>query len=113
MSDEQQKLLTKMLERFREKHGRWPEKIVVAPVALVGLAVKKSIAPVWNGIPVECRLFTPGEAAGKWTEEEDIAYLGIFARENRGRLVLAACDLKRAVKRDFSRQPTLAQAVVG
>jgi len=89
---EKQKVLSLMVEKFREKHGRLPEKIVVAPVALVSLGLKKSVAPVWNDVPVECRLFKKDEVAARH-EKAKVKSLGIFVKESRGQLRLAACDL--------------------
>lgn len=89
---EKQKVLTGMVQKFSERHGRPPEKIVVAPVALVALGLRKSIAPVWNDVPVECRLFRDGEVASRH-DRSKVRSLGVFAKENRGRLQLAACDL--------------------
>lgn len=49
-------LLSKLINQFKQAHGgALPERIVVEPVALVALGAKKSIAPVWQGIKVECR----------------------------------------------------------
>lgn len=84
-----------MLENFQAKHGRKPEKIVVAPLALVSLSIKKTVAVSWDGIPVECRLFREDEVASK-AEKAKVACLGVFMKENRGRMVLVACDLKAA-----------------
>lgn len=81
-----------MVEKFRQKHGHPPEKIVVAPVALVSLGLKKSVAPVWNDVPVECRLFKEEEVAARH-EKAKVKNLGVFVKEKRGRLQLAACDL--------------------
>lgn len=82
-----------MLEHYQAKHGRKPDKIVIAPLALVGLAIKKSVATTWDGIPVECRLFKADEVASK-NQKAKVVSLGVFMKENRGRMVLAACDLK-------------------
>ncbi len=82
-----------MVEKFREKHGRPPAKIVVAPVALVALGLKKSVSPFWNGIPVECRLFSEKEVASRHVKQ--VQSLGVFVKESRGRMRLVACDLKR------------------
>lgn len=82
-----------MVKKFEAKHGKMPAKIVVAPVALVALGLKKSVSPLWEGVPVECRLFTESEAASKH-ERAKVKSLGVFVREKRGRMVLAACDLK-------------------
>ena len=90
---EKQKVLSQMVEKFREKHGRLPAKIVVAPVALVALGLKKSVAPLWNGIPVECRLFDEKEVASRHVKQIDC--FGVFVKENRGRMRLVACDLKQ------------------
>lgn len=48
-----------MVEQFRAKHNRMPARIVVDPLALVSLGLRRSIAPFWNGIPVECREINP------------------------------------------------------
>jgi len=92
--NDHEKVLTQMVEKFREKHGKLPARIVVAPVALVALGLKKSVAPVWEGIPVECRLFRKKEvvaAAGG----VPVVSLGVFVKkEKRGRMLLAACDLR-------------------
>lgn len=42
-----------------------PEEIIVHPVALAALALKQSVAPKWNGIPVKCREVKPGKGEGK------------------------------------------------
>lgn len=82
-----------MVEKFQEKHDRLPLKIVVAPVALVALGLKKSVLPVWDGIPVECRLFEEKEVASKHTKSK-VQFLGVFVKERRGKMQLVACDLK-------------------
>lgn len=53
------KVLTLLVNQFKERHQRLPEKIIIHPVALAALAVKKSVAPLWNGIPVSCREVQP------------------------------------------------------
>lgn len=93
MSEKKLPVLSLMVETFRQKHGRLPEKIVVAPVALVALGIKRSVAPVWDGVPVECRLFQEGEVASKH-ERAKVKSLGLFVKENRGRMRLVSCDLK-------------------
>ena len=86
------KVLTLMVERFQQKHGRAPDKIVIAPVALVALGLKRSVSPIWNGVPVECRLFAEADVATR--QHSAVAKsIGVFVKENRGRLQLAACDL--------------------
>jgi hypothetical protein len=81
-----------MVDHFRRRHGFAPHKIVVAPVALLALGLKQSAAPVWDGVPLECRLFAEAEVASNFKRPQ-AKYLGIFARESRGQLRLAACDL--------------------
>ena len=85
-------ILTQMIDEFTLKHGRLPEKIVVAPVALLALGLKKSVSMSWSGVPVECRLFAECEVASKHNRHQ-AASLGVFAKENHGRLKLAFCDL--------------------
>lgn len=53
------KLLSQLVEQFRAKHNRMPSRIVVDPLALVSLGLRRSVAPFWNGIPVECREVVP------------------------------------------------------
>lgn len=49
-------LLSKMVNQFKEAHGgALPQRIVVEPVALVALGLKKSVAPLWQGIKVQCQ----------------------------------------------------------
>ena len=81
-----------MLEKFQKRHSRLPDKIVVAPVALVALGLKKSVAPLWEGVPVECRLFEDAEVATA-AKKHLTKHLGVFAKESRGKMVLVACDL--------------------
>lgn len=86
------KILTLMVNKFQQKHNRKPAKIVIAPVALVTLGIRRQISPEWEGIPVECRLFQDNEVVRKHTKEP-VQKLGVFVKENRGQLHLAACDL--------------------
>ena len=53
------KILTLLVEQYRQKHHRLPEKIVVHPVAMVVLSARRSIAPKWNDIPVVCEAVKP------------------------------------------------------
>jgi len=53
------KLLSQLVEQFRAKHNRMPSRIIVDPLALVSLGLRRSVAPFWNGIPVECREVIP------------------------------------------------------
>lgn len=57
-----------MVEQFvSANQGRQPEKIIVEPLALVGLGLKHSIAPIWNGVPVECREIEREEVVARGT----------------------------------------------
>lgn len=91
MSDNK-KVLSLMVDRFRDKHGHPPRKIIVAPLALISLGVKGSVAPTWEGIPVECRLFKDEEVASRHKNAQAVN-LGVFAKETRGERRLASCDL--------------------
>lgn len=56
------KLLTQLVDQYKAAHGgALPEKIVVDPLALVALGVKRSIAPRWNGVLVECQELKAGD----------------------------------------------------
>jgi len=52
------KLLSQMVEQYQRRHNCLPKKIVLTPLAMTGLAVKRTVGPVWNGVPVECREIT-------------------------------------------------------
>lgn len=78
-----------MVEQFKASHqGKLPEKIVVEPLALVSLTLKKSIAPRWAGCPIECRDDVKASEARKPGEGTT---LGVFVDARRGQLV--AVDL--------------------
>lgn len=47
------KLLTQMVEQYRAKHGKAPATIFLHPLALAALALKESVSPRWQGIPVK------------------------------------------------------------
>lgn len=55
-----EKVLTLLVNQFKARHdGKMPKEIVVHPVAVAALALKQSVAPRWNGIPVSCREIKP------------------------------------------------------
>ena len=55
------KILSQMVEQYQQRHQCLPEKILVHPLALVALGIRRSVAPVWNGVRVECREVSPKE----------------------------------------------------
>lgn len=59
------KVLSLLVAQFQNRHQRLPEEILVHPVALTALALKRSVAPKWNGIPVKCREVKPAGTGGK------------------------------------------------
>jgi hypothetical protein len=81
-------LLTRMLEEFETKNGRKPEKIVIAPAALLALGLRRSLRPVWKGVPVEGRLFELSEVVKRGGTK-----LGVYIRGGEDGLCLVACDL--------------------
>lgn len=48
------KILNLLVSQFKDKHGKMPTEIVIHPVAMAALALRQSVAPVWNGIKVTC-----------------------------------------------------------
>jgi len=68
------KILSEMVDQYQQRHHKLPEKIVIHPLALVALGIRRSVAPVWNGIQVECREISPAEGKkggtrlGVWLE---------------------------------------------
>jgi hypothetical protein len=56
MKSKNDKMLTKMLAQFQQAHGgAMPLRIVVEPIALVALGIKKSCSATWSGVPVMSR----------------------------------------------------------
>lgn len=47
------KILTQLVNQFQERHQRLPDEIWIHPVALTVLALRRSVAPKWNGVPVK------------------------------------------------------------
>ncbi len=75
-----------MVEQYQERHKKPPEKIIVHPLALVSLGLRRSVAPVWNGIPVECREIVPEKG------KKDGSCLGVFVLTNRSEVTLVSFD---------------------
>lgn len=48
-----------MVNQYKARHKCLPKQIVIHPVAVAALALKRSLAPTWNGIPVVCREIEP------------------------------------------------------
>jgi hypothetical protein len=57
------KVLTLLVNQFIDRNKKLPEEIVIHPIALAALAIKQSVAPLWNGIPVKCREIKPEATA--------------------------------------------------
>lgn len=88
MKQKSELLLSKLLNQFKKAHGgALPERIVVEPIALVALGIKRSVAPFWKGVPVECREMEQAEVAkpGQGTR------LGVLLDTKTNQIV--ACDL--------------------
>ena len=74
-----------MVDQFQQTHAQAPKEIVVAPVALIALGIKGSLAPFWDNIPVRCQLFDEAEVVqpGEGTR------MGVFVYKGD----LRSCDL--------------------
>lgn len=79
------KILSQMVEQFRQEHNQAPREIVVAPVALLALGIKQSVMPFWDNVPVKCRLFEESEVVEVGTGTR----LGVFVYKGD----LRACEL--------------------
>lgn len=84
-------VLCQMVKLFSQKHRRLPKQIVLTPLALLALALKHSVPPVWGGIPVVCREIDEGEATDKSHEAVNLAIF-VIPEDRTGRIV--SCDLK-------------------
>lgn len=80
-------LLSKFVEQYHQRHKTLPEKIVVAPIAALKLAVDKNLPVKWAGVPIEMRLFESSEVVAHGPQ------LGIFVKDEGQQLRLVACDL--------------------
>lgn len=47
------KILTQLVQQFQDRHQRLPDEIWIHPVALTVLALRRSVAPKWQGVPVK------------------------------------------------------------
>jgi hypothetical protein len=61
----QRKMLSLLIDQYVEKHKKPPEKIVIHPSAMVVLSMRRSLGPVWNGIPVVCEATKPKDLGDK------------------------------------------------
>lgn len=91
MNAKADEVLSLMLDQFQQRHQRQPQKVVLAPLACLALAVKGSLAPTWRGIPVECRDITEQEATLDVRLAKSLAVF-VLPEDRTGRLV--SCDLK-------------------
>jgi hypothetical protein len=91
MNAQAEQILSQMLEQFRARHSRLPLKIVIAPLACLALAIKNSLAPTWQGVPVECRDIQESEATADRAQVRSLAVF-VIPEDSKARLV--ACDIK-------------------
>jgi hypothetical protein len=77
-----------MVGQFRQKHQKNPVQIVVAPVALLLLGMRRSLPTMVEGIPVICRLFEESEVVDK-----NGTKLGVFVYKQGDHEELRSCDL--------------------
>lgn len=92
MNKQAEAVLTLLLQQYTERHnGRRPQEIVLTPLALLALALKQSVAPTWQSVPVVCREIAESEATSDLAKSRA---LGVFVlpEDREGRIV--GCDLK-------------------
>lgn len=85
------KILTLLLDQFRQKHRHDPKKVIVSPLAMAALSLRRSVAPVWSGLPVECHEFDETHIA---QAADEAVCLGIDLYTAQNKCWLAACDLR-------------------
>jgi hypothetical protein len=82
------KILSQLIEQYQTKNQVKPDRIVIAPVALVALGCKRSVMTSWEGIPVECRLFDESEVVMQGPK------LGVFVQKDGDTdMAIRACEL--------------------
>ena len=84
------KILTQFIDQFRAKHLRDPEQIVVTPLAMTLMALRRSIAPKWDNIPLCCREIELEEAVN----DLDARTLGIALDTEASEPTLVAFDIE-------------------
>jgi hypothetical protein len=90
MNEPDSSVLSLMVEQFATRHqGRLPKQIVLTPLALLTLAIKRSVAPYWKGVSVVCREIEEDEATT--TNGDSIA---VFVKPEGQTARLVSCDLK-------------------
>jgi hypothetical protein len=88
MNSKNKSLLSKLVSQFKEAHqGRAPKQVVMEPLALVSLGIRRDVAPMVAGVRVTCREIEKIEVAkpGQGTS------LGVLLDTKEKRIV--ACDL--------------------
>lgn len=84
-------VLTEMLQQFQRKHQKLPQHIVVSPLALLALSLRKSIAQRWQQIPVVCRDLREDEVA---KAGESVTGMAVFMIPEGLSARIVSCDLK-------------------
>lgn len=88
---EKSTFLSSALNQFKKRHNRVPQKVVVTPMALLVLAIKRNAATHWDGVPLVCRQIDEKEATDNVAEARS---LGVVMMPQGTQAHLACCDLK-------------------
>jgi hypothetical protein len=91
MNTAAQGILSQMVRQFEARHNRQPQRIVIAPLACLALAIKHDLTPTLRGIAIECRDIQESEATADHSLVKSLAVF-IIPEDRSGRLV--ACDLQ-------------------
>ena len=91
MNSKASSVLALMLDQYRQRHQRLPEKVVLAPLACLALAIRGQVSPMWQGIPMVCREIAEQEAT---KDRSQARSLGIFVLPEDRTARLVSCDLR-------------------
>ena len=80
-----------MVKQFAQKAKKRPKAIVLTPLALLAMAMKKSAQPSFEGIPVICREADAVEATDNMDDAVSLAIF-VMPEGKSGRLV--SCAIK-------------------
>ncbi len=91
MNSKANSVLSQMLGQYQQRHNRLPEKVVLAPLACLALAIRGQLAPTWRSIPLECREISEAEAT---KDRGKARSLGVFVLPEDRTARLVSCDLQ-------------------
>lgn len=85
-------LLTQFIEEFKKSHhGESPEAVYVTPAAAIALSIKKSLGPIWQGVPI---VFKPeDEIENEVVKPGEGRSMLLFVKRQNGEMAIRVADV--------------------